>query len=90
MNYEKEAKKRINASRYLIEQSSVAWVIFNKHEWTLIPIWISDYIHYELCPEITYLFPKFNGADEWISDFIPYFAIGIWQVFHPWIQINPY
>ena len=35
---------------------------------------ISNYIHYRVCDEITYLFPDLNGAAievwEWISNFI--------------------
>ena len=27
-----------------------------------IPTWISNYIHYDACDEITYPFPSFNGA----------------------------
>ena len=29
---------------------------------TLIPAWISNYIHYKVCYEITYPFLNFNGA----------------------------
>ena len=39
--------------------------------------WISNYIHYKVWDEITYLFPNFNSATvevwEWISYFIPHF-----------------
>ena len=50
---------------------------FYKHGLTLIPTWISNYSHYEVWDEITYLFLNFNGAVnkvwEWLSDFIPHF-----------------
>ena len=29
---------------------------------TLIPAWISDYIHYEVWNEVTYPFPNLNGS----------------------------
>ena len=29
---------------------------------TLIPAWISNYIHYKVCDEITYPFPNFSGG----------------------------
>ena len=35
---------------------------FYKHGLTLIPAWISNYIHYKLWDEITYPFLNFNGA----------------------------
>ena len=39
---------------------------------TLIPAWISNYIHYETWDEITYPSPNFNGCTvevwEWISN----------------------
>ena len=45
---------------------------------TLIPAWISNYTHYNVWDEITYLFLNFNGATvevyEWISNFIPHFT----------------
>ena len=45
--------------------------------WSFILIWISNYIHYEMCDEITYPFPSFNDATvefgEWINNFIAHF-----------------
>ena len=35
---------------------------FYKHGLTLIPAWISDYIHYKVWYEITYPFLNVNGA----------------------------
>ena len=35
---------------------------FYKHGLTLIPAWISKYIHYTMWGEITYPFLNFNGA----------------------------
>ena len=35
---------------------------FYKHGLTLIPAWISNYIHYKVWDEITYPFLNFNGA----------------------------
>ena len=35
---------------------------FYKHGLTLIPAWISNYIHYNMWDEITYPFLNFNGA----------------------------
>ena len=52
--------------------------LFYQHVLTLIPMWISNYIHYELWDKITYPFPNFNCAAvevwEWISNFMPYFT----------------
>ena len=49
-----------------------------KHGLTLIPVWISNYIHHKVWDEITYPFPNFNGAAvevwEWLSNFIPHFT----------------
>ena len=43
---------------------------------TLIPAWISNYIHYNVWDEITSPFPNFNGCTvevwEWISNLIPH------------------
>ena len=45
---------------------------------TLIPAWLSNYIHCKVWGEITYLFPNFNGFTvevwEWISNFVPHFT----------------
>ena len=53
----------------------------SKHGLTLIPGWISNYIHYKVWYEITYPFTNFNGATVevwvWISDFILHFT---WHV----------
>ena len=35
---------------------------FYWHDLTLIPAWISNYIHYKVWDEITYPFLNFNGA----------------------------
>ena len=35
---------------------------FYKHSLTLIPAWVSNYIHYEVWDEITYTFLNFNGT----------------------------
>ena len=61
------------------------WLYLDQKFWTfrwdgltLIPAWISNYIHYKVWGEITYPFPNFNGATvevwEWISNFIPHFS----------------
>ena len=38
------------------------WVPFYQHGLTLIPAWISNYIHYKVWDEITNPFLNFNGA----------------------------
>ena len=47
---------------------------FYWHGLTLIPVWISNYIHQNVWDPITYPFPNFNGATvevwELISKFI--------------------
>ena len=46
-----------------------------QHVLMLIPVWISNYIHYKVWDEITYPFQNFNGCIvevwEWISNSIP-------------------
>ena len=63
-----------------------AWCInqqgaFYQHWLTLIPVWISNYIHDKVWDEIAWPFPNFNGAAvevwEWISDFIPDFIMDV-------------
>ena len=48
---------------------------FHQNGLTLIPAWISSYILYKVCDEISYPFPNFNGCTveiwEWISKFQP-------------------
>ena len=36
--------------------------LFCQHRLTLIPAWISNYMHYKVWAEITHLLPTFNGA----------------------------
>ena len=38
------------------------WAPFYLHGLTLIPAWISNYIHYKVWDAITYPFLNFNGA----------------------------
>ena len=40
----------------------INWGPFYLHGPTIIPAWISDYIHNKLCNVITYPLPNFNGA----------------------------
>ena len=46
---------------------------FNQHGLTFIPLWISNCIHYKVCDEITYPFPNFSDA----SNFILHIFMGI-------------
>ena len=56
----------------LILTGSIPGVSFKRL--TLIPTWISKYIHYKVWNEITYSFTNFNGTTvkvwEWINNFI--------------------
>ena len=60
---------------------SIVWDPFYYHGLTLIPAWISNYIHYKVWDEITYPFINFNGATvevkEWISNFISHFTVHV-------------
>ena len=61
-----------------------------RHGLTLIPAWISNHIHYEVCDEITYPFPNIHECTvevwEWISNFTPH-CTG-YGIMHPcWDQI---
>ena len=48
---------------------------FHQHGLTLIPAWISNYIHYKVWDEITYPFLNFNGATvegyERVRNYVP-------------------
>ena len=71
-----------NGRRNLADEYLNLWGRFYWHGLTLIPAWISSYIHYEVWDEITYSFPNFNGEAaedwEWISNIIPHiFGHGI-------------
>ena len=48
-------------------KAEYTWGQFYKHGLTLIPTWISIYIHYKVWDEITYPFPNFNccAIDVW-------------------------
>ena len=54
------------------------------HGVALIPVWISNYIHYKVWYEITYLFPNFNDGTvavwEWICTW-PYIYIYIYIIY---------
>ena len=56
----------------------------------LIPVWISNYVHYKVRTEITYPFPNFNGATtevwEWISNFTLYWACD--YLYMLWLKSN--
>ena len=39
----------------------------------IIPVWISNYIQYQMCGEITYPFPNFNGTTVEVSEWIGHF-----------------
>ena len=49
--------------------------------WAGVPVWISNYIHYDVWDRITYPLSNFNGAavEVWgcISNFIPHFIIHV-------------
>ena len=59
---------------------------FYYHGLTLIPAWISNFIHCKLWYEIIYPFPNFNGCTvevwKWISNFISHFAGHV--ITYPW------
>ena len=67
--------------RVLLWLITGAWDTFYWHDITLIPAWISNYIHYKIWDEFIYPFPNFNCATvctvevwEWISNCIPHFT----------------
>ena len=47
--------------------ASIIWGPFHIHGLTWISVWISIYIPYKVCDEITYPFPNLNG--NFITDF---------------------
>ena len=69
------------------------WVQIYSLSLTLIPAWISKYIHHKVWDEITYPFPNFNGCTVevwgWISNFITHF-IGHMIAYPCWNSIDPF
>ena len=69
-----------------------AWCPFCQYGLTLIPAWISDYVHYKVWDAITYLFPNFNSATvevwAWISNF-SHTVLDMWLLIHAGIKVNP-
>ena len=67
-------------------------VPFYENGLTLIPAWISNYIHYKVWDEITDPFLNINSATvevkEWISNFIPHFS-GHVILIHAGIRVKP-
>ena len=65
---------------------------FYKHGLTLIPAWISYYIHYNVWGEIIYAFLNFNGCIvevwEWMSN-APHTSLGMWLRIHVGINAKP-
>ena len=57
-----EVNAWMNNGTYLYFVLCKAWGPFYQHGLTLIPTWISNYIHYKLWDEITYPFLNFNDA----------------------------
>ena len=53
-----------------------AWGPFYKHDLTLIPAWISNYIHHKVWDKIIYPLSNFTGKTfevwEWMSNLIPH------------------
>ena len=58
---------------------------FHWHGLTLIAARISNHVASKLRDECTFLFANFNGAREWISNFIPRFILGQLRL-HMWQQ----
>ena len=57
--------KRSGVARYAkLQRIDIDWRISGGRftNITLIPAWISKYVHYNVWDEITYPFPNFNGA----------------------------
>ena len=54
------------------------WGPFYYHGITLIPAWLSNYIHYKVWGELSFLVSNFYYSTvevwEWISNFIPQFT----------------
>ena len=49
-------------ANWSVDDDVMAWKYFYWHGLTLIPAWISNYIHYNVWDEITYQFLNFNGC----------------------------
>ena len=58
---------------------------FYKHGLTLIPAWISNYIHYKVWDEIIYPFLNFNGATVISTHTLQ----GMWLLIHAGIKVKP-
>ena len=56
-----------------MKQWYALYVLLCSYGLTLIPAWISNYIHYKVWDEITYPFLNFNGAEIWMVFFFSIF-----------------
>ena len=69
------------------------WGLLYLHGLTLIPVWTSNYIHYQVWDEINYPFPIFNGAGDvevWEQILISsHILLDMWLLIHSGIQANP-
>ena len=69
----------------------IAVVPFTEIFLTLTPAWISNYIYYKMCDEITYPFPNFHGGTvevwEWIDNFVPR-LLDMWWLIYAGIKVK--
>ena len=76
----------------LVQDSGNTSGPFYWHGLTLITVWISNYIRYQVWDEITYPFQNFNGGTvevwELIINFNPYFILGMWSLIHGGIKVS--
>ena len=58
-----------------------SWGPFYRHDFTLIPTWISNHMFSKVWDENTYTYTNFNSLIvevlEWISNFIPHFMMDV-------------
>ena len=84
-------QKNTNASLRYPSMFDDAWGLFYLHRLTLIPAWISNYIHYKVRDEITYPFLNFNGAtSQYLSQGYPR-SMSPYDITRPqWVNMNMY
>ena len=68
----------------------ITWILkdlgpFYWHESTLIPTWISNYIHHEVCNEKTSMVAPLKFGNRYVIHIL----LGMWLLIHSVIRVNP-
>ena len=68
----------------------ITWILKDlgplyRHESTLIPTWISNYIHHEVCNEKTSMVAPLKFGNRYVIHIL----LGMWLLIHAGITVNP-